>query len=153
MWEEELEKKGTHKKLVFELDYQYTQANLNFANLKGRDLVKADHLRASGAFEVHLALIVRHKRGSPDDWSDDPDGPHFMEYTIEEDITIKKWVDETDETVETGLDIDPGEKETLDGEPLFHDDHDVDHEGTMHLYDNPETTGQLSGRLGFPEDF
>ena len=59
-----------------------------------------------------------------------------MEYTIEEDITIKKWVDETDATVETGLDIDPGEKETLDGEPLFHDDHDVDHEGTMHLYDN-----------------
>ena len=71
MWEEELEKKGAHEKLVIELEYEYTQANLNFANLKGRDLVKADHLRASGAFEVHLALIVRHKRGSPDDWSDD----------------------------------------------------------------------------------
>ena len=62
--EDSEEEEGEHEKLVILLEHQYTEANMKFANLKGRDMVKADHLRASGAFEVHLALIVRHKRGS-----------------------------------------------------------------------------------------
>ena len=62
--EDSEEGEGEHEKLVILLEHQYTEANMKFANLKGRDMVKADHLRASGAFEVHLALIVRHKRGS-----------------------------------------------------------------------------------------
>ena len=54
-----------------------------------------------------------------------------MDDTHEDEITIKKWVDETDVTVKMSLDIDH-ENETLDGEPLFNDDDDVDHEGTIH---------------------
>ena len=68
LWEEDqnaspVPTPGKPLKLAILLEHEYTKANLNFANLKGRDLGKADHLRSSGAFEVHLALITRHKNG------------------------------------------------------------------------------------------
>ena len=64
VWEEQLKDchvttPGKPIKLAILLSHKYTEANLDFDNLKGRDLVMADHLRSSGAFEVHLALIVR----------------------------------------------------------------------------------------------
>ena len=74
MWEEALKAapaaaatSGKPLKLAISLSHKYTKANLDFANLKGRDLMMADHLRSSGAFEVHLALIVRHITGGGDE--------------------------------------------------------------------------------------
>ena len=76
MWEEALKASpavaaattpGKPLKLAVSLSHKYTKANLDFANLKGRDLMMADHLRSSGAFEVHLALIVRHITGGGDE--------------------------------------------------------------------------------------
>ena len=74
LWEEALKAapaaaatSGKPLKLAISLSHKYTKANLDFANLKGRDVAMADHLRSSGAFEVHLALIVRHITGGGDE--------------------------------------------------------------------------------------
>lgn len=140
MWEEELKDSpattpGKPLKLAISLSHKYTEANLNFANLKGRDRMMADHLRSSGAFEVHLALIVREQEGGgeEDDYDDYEYGYYrgrggnrrtsgfmTMVHVCNDEISVEKWVDETGETVENkGLEIDH-EHETIDGEKLFH---------------------------------
>ena len=139
LWEEELKDShettpGNPLKLAISLSHKYTEANLNFANLKGRDVVTADRLRSCGAFEVHLALITRqvsgggnesefdygyYRRGYGRGRSRSPEF-HTMEYIGNIDISVEKWVDERGEEVENkGLEIDD-EHETLDGEQLFH---------------------------------
>ena len=108
---------GKPLKLAISLSHKYTKANLDFANLKGRDLMMADHLRSSGAFEVHLALITRHKWGQAeedDDYGYDRWGNrgysrssseashHSMWDVCEDTVSVKKWVDETGATVNNG---------------------------------------------------
>ena len=124
LWEEEVRASpvpdpSTPLKLAISLKHEYTEANLDFANLKGRDLKMADNLRSSGAFEVHLALITRHKTGSAeeDGWYGggrygrcrDGSVNHPMVDVCEDEISVDKWVDETGEEVENeGLEIDQG---------------------------------------------
>ena len=137
MWEEDLKDSpattpGKPLKLAISLSHKYTEANLNFSNLKGRDLMTADRLRSSGAFEVHLALIVRKQEGGGEE--DDygygyyrgrggnrrTSGFMTMVEVCNDEISVDKWVDETGEKVENeGLEIDH-EHETIDGEKLFH---------------------------------
>jgi hypothetical protein len=125
-------------KLAILLDHEYTETNLSFGNLKGRDLERANLLKQCNQFELHLALITRHKTGSGEmpfhsKWSrwghyDDDEGPHEMIDCYEDSISVSKFVDATDKSVTlTGLEFDT-DKETLDGEPLFHSDDEVDHE-------------------------
>ena len=137
MWEEELiEDPDKPEKFAILLKHEYTETNLSFANLKGHDLGMADNLRSSGAFEVHLVLITRHKNGSAAydhsrykrrRWGgysseSESSGTHFMEDVNEDTIKIEKWVNETGAEVENeDLEIDY-DHETVDGEALFHRD-------------------------------
>lgn len=59
------------EKIAIQLDHQYTQTNMSFGGIKGRDRVIADAFanasdaNGSPLLEVHLAIIEKMETGSP----------------------------------------------------------------------------------------
>ncbi|RDW69921.1 hypothetical protein BP5796_08318 [Coleophoma crateriformis] len=95
--------------LVYLFDYSYTEANISYANLKGRDQRVTAQLReacADAGFELYLANIQRSIEGACDEPEDEDDyygyygygsrygrdsddGPHEIMEEIERSITIQ----------------------------------------------------------------
>jgi hypothetical protein len=139
------------RKLCLKLDHEYTKKNLTFSNLKGADKARADALLRSKAFDLHLALLERHKSGSAecdyygggynrsyrrsyydDDSEDDgyhnDGGHHGMEECYEDTTGVIKWINAQDSEVTLrGLKINQ-DKEMLGDEALFDSDAEPDRE-------------------------
>jgi hypothetical protein len=158
-WEEDPD---APEKLCLRLDYEYTPKNLAFRNLKGEDKERVDALLQSKCFDLHLALIEKHMRGTPEYEhgrhrysrrgynSDDDDSEsgygrgggrrhHVMEDCIESSTTVMKWINDQDsEVTMDGYDIDLDEEMlNNDEETLFDSDalpDEEEYEGYMGNY-------------------
>ena len=90
------------------LEHNYTETNLYFTNLKGRDKEVVDFLRAvrgrdgNPLFVVCLMLIEKHESGEPESSgnygnrrsydSDSEGGDHTMAEVYETEIGVKHWI-------------------------------------------------------------
>lgn len=57
----------TISKVVLPLEHEYTEANLSFGGLKGRDQAMVDVLRMCPELDLHLALVVKHVSGTAEE--------------------------------------------------------------------------------------
>ena len=91
--------------LVYQLEHQYTNANLKLRSLKGLDMIRAEHVRElSTAANVcfYLASMEHEKSGEVKDGGYDhysrhdygsSGGCHIIEECLEEKISLKRLVD------------------------------------------------------------
>eukprot|EP00947_MAST-08B_sp_MAST-8B-sp1_P006524 g6524.t1 len=108
-WEQIYDGAGP-KRLAKMLEHEYTETNISFDALKGNDAIMADLIRSSGKFDVHLALLEKHERGSAGvssgwrrGWGDDDDdgaAGATMEDIIDQSTSTVRWIDTRGEDVE-----------------------------------------------------
>ena len=93
---------ATPSSLAFQLEHEYTDQNIAFANLKGQDASLAQLLLESGLFYVRLALVNIAVTGLPEGAeqgeffdADNDDYPMGEEY--DRFLSVRKWIDESDQ--------------------------------------------------------
>jgi hypothetical protein len=126
------------RKLCLFLDHECTKKNLAFCNLKEVDKARVEVLLQSKAFDHHLALLERHKSGTPvcDHYGG---GYHTMEDCDEDSTSVIKWINAQDSEVTLrGFDIDPDEEMLA---PLFDSDAEPDREDYEGYTGNADPTG------------
>ena len=91
--------------LVYQLEHQYTIANLSFQSLKGLDRIRAEHIKETSAAAnvcFYLASMQHEKSGEVEDGGYDhysrqdygsSGGYHVIEECLEEKISLKRLVD------------------------------------------------------------
>lgn len=140
------------KLVAHRLEHKYTERNLAFSNLKGRDLAMVDAARRCGVLDVHLVLLRKHQIGEPDDPgygysrhrrryhrgryddSDDDDSDEYgndgsgytMGEVFDETVDTVCWISSDDKRQEfKGINVD--NDDVLDeDEPLFDEDGEPD---------------------------
>ncbi|GLC50706.1 hypothetical protein PLESTB_000410300 [Pleodorina starrii] len=93
---------GAPRMLTIPLEHKYTEANLSFCGLKGRDAAVVTLLAGCEALDVHLALVRKRVRGIPktdDEWYDSWRAGDWY----------RSWLDENDEEDEEGEDDSDGD--------------------------------------------
>ena len=98
------------------LEHDYTETNLHFNNLKGRDKEVVNLLR--GSYDVNgnplfvacLMLISKHESGSAEysggygrysRYDDDDDGPHTMEEVYDTEVDTQHWIGPDDNLIKS----------------------------------------------------
>jgi hypothetical protein len=112
-------------KMIYLLDYKYTDASLRLDALKGCDLEKAQRLFSvcgEYGFTLYLASMERKVCGTADD--DDHNGIHMIDEIIEETLKLTRVVDTDGVVVDTDLHIvedDILQSDSFEREPNEHD--------------------------------
>ncbi len=79
------------KKLVLELDHQYTEFNLSWNGLKGRDRETVNlfkEMQVMTEFKMELCIIKYHQKGYPTD----QDHPSEISSTYEDKLHLVHWI-------------------------------------------------------------
>ena len=140
---------GSLTRVAFCLEHEYTPGSLSFGNLKGRDRVMANTVRAAGVFDVHLALMKKVEVGEPEtSHYKRSRRSYYDDDNSDDDDNANREMGEVDETsVSTDVVILPdGTKGRATIEPLDEEDDFVEQEEEL-FGDEPDEK-EYEGNMG-----
>jgi hypothetical protein len=99
--------------LLYELHHRYSNAELSFARLKGRDQVQVTELRKACekiGFLIYLTNIEKSEAGSVEDYHSKSDHyiggrMHYLDSIEETNVSLSHVVDPAEHVVATGVDV------------------------------------------------